>query len=45
MNKLCFLPDLFVGLGATCGGSVLGIVSPGLPDDPDVPSTRLSVNG
>ena len=28
-----------------CGGSVLGFVSPALPDDPDSPSTSRSVNG
>ena len=45
MNKCCFPPDLFEGLGGICGGGVLGIAPPALLDDPDPPSTSPSVNG
>ena len=44
VNTLCFPPDLFEGLAGICGGGVLGIVSPALPDDQDS-STNRSVNG
>ena len=45
MNRWCFSPDLLEGLAGLCGGGVLGIVSPALPDDPVSPSTSPSVNG
>ena len=45
MHKSCFPPCLFESLAGTCGGGVLGIVSPALPDDPDSLSTNPSVKG
>ena len=47
MNRRCFSPDLLEGFAGICGGGVLGIVSPALPDDPDSASasTNPSANG